>query len=101
MIQQPDWDTIDMVKHDGHLYSSKPPLLPTLMAGRLLADLPTRPASALGTHPYEIGRFMLVSFNVVPLVIYFLLLAAAGRAFGHDRLGPDVRDGRGRASAPS
>lgn len=27
------WDTIDMVKHDGHYYSSKPPLLPTLMAG--------------------------------------------------------------------
>ena len=34
--QQRGWDTIDMVKHrpDGqHLYSSKPPLLPTLMAG--------------------------------------------------------------------
>ncbi len=27
------WDTIDMVKHDGHYYSSKPPLFPTLMAG--------------------------------------------------------------------
>jgi len=27
------WDTIDMVKHDGHYYSSKPPLLPTMMAG--------------------------------------------------------------------
>lgn len=27
------WDTIDMVKHDGHYYSSKPPLLPTIMAG--------------------------------------------------------------------
>ncbi|MDO4630359.1 MAG: hypothetical protein Q4C70_14365 [Planctomycetia bacterium] len=27
------WDTIDMVKHDDHYYSSKPPLFPTLMAG--------------------------------------------------------------------
>lgn len=27
------WDTIDMVKHDDHYYSSKPPLLPTMMAG--------------------------------------------------------------------
>jgi len=31
VIQQPNWDTIDMVKHGGHLYSSKPPLWPTLM----------------------------------------------------------------------
>ena len=28
-----NWDTIDMVKHDDHYYSSKPPLLPTMMAG--------------------------------------------------------------------
>ncbi|MDO4570766.1 MAG: hypothetical protein Q4D38_10305 [Planctomycetia bacterium] len=27
------WDTIDMVKHDDHYYSSKPPLLPTMIAG--------------------------------------------------------------------
>ncbi|MBR6435105.1 MAG: hypothetical protein IKS45_01225, partial [Thermoguttaceae bacterium] len=33
VIAQRGWDTIDMVKHDGHLYSSKPPLLPTLQAG--------------------------------------------------------------------
>ena len=38
IVSQPGWDTIDMVKHDGrdgqeHLYSSKPPLLATLMAG--------------------------------------------------------------------
>ena len=56
MIQQPNWDTIDMVKHDGHLYSSKPPLLPTLMAGeywliyRLAgsrwARIPTRSAAS-------------------------------------------------------
>ena len=39
VIQEPNWDTIDMVKHDGHLYSSKPTLLPALMAGRVLADL--------------------------------------------------------------
>ena len=32
VINEPGWDTIDMVKHDGHLYSSKPPLVPTLLA---------------------------------------------------------------------
>jgi hypothetical protein len=29
----------------------------------------------LGTHPFAIGRFMLVTVNLVPLVIYFVLLA--------------------------
>ena len=48
VIQVPLWDTIDMVKHDGHLYSSKPPLFPTLLrttgagfcfnTGRILAS---------------------------------------------------------------
>ena len=33
VIQEPGWDTIDMVKHNGHLYSSKPPLCPTIVAG--------------------------------------------------------------------
>jgi hypothetical protein len=74
VIQQPNWDTIDMVKHDGHLYSSKPPLLATLIAGEYWAIYRVTGMS-LGTHPYEIGRFMLVTLNVIPLLIYFWLLA--------------------------
>ena len=31
--QQPGWDTIDLVRVDGHFYSTKPPLLTTLVAG--------------------------------------------------------------------
>ena len=31
--QVPGWSTIDKVQHEGHLYSSKPPLLSTLAAG--------------------------------------------------------------------
>ena len=81
VIQQRNWDTIDMVKHDGHLYSSKPPLLPTLMAA-VYWPIYHFTGATLGTHPFEIGRFMLVSFNVVPLVIYFLLLAALVERFG-------------------
>jgi hypothetical protein len=38
--------------------------------------------TTLGTHPYEIGRFMLVLFNVIPLIVYFLLLAALVERFG-------------------
>ncbi|MES1213702.1 MAG: hypothetical protein ABUL64_03870, partial [Singulisphaera sp.] len=83
VVSQPNWDTIDMVKHDdqghaapeptaGHLYSSKPPLFPTLMAGEywLIVKLT---GWTLATHPFAIGRFMLVTINVVPLVIYFVL----------------------------
>jgi hypothetical protein len=83
VVSQPNWDTIDMVKHDdmghaapepgeGHLYSSKPPLFPTILAGEywLIVKLTGK---TLATHPFAIGRFMLVTVNLLPLVIYFLL----------------------------
>lgn len=81
VIQEQGWDTIDMVKHDDHLYSSKPPLFPTLMAGEywLIHRLT---GLTLGTHPYHIGRFMLVTINLVPLVIYFLVLASLVERLG-------------------
>ena len=83
IVSQPNWDTIDMVKHDdqgraapepgeGHLYSSKPPLFPTLMAGEywLIVKLT---GWTLATHPFAIGRIILVTFNLIPLVVYFVL----------------------------
>jgi hypothetical protein len=81
VIQQPKWDTIDMVSHDGHLYSSKPPLWPTLMAA-VYWPIHRISCATLGTHPYEIGRAMLVLFNLVPLLIYFLVLARLVERFG-------------------
>ena len=71
---EPNWDTIDMVYHDGHFYSSKPPLLPTLVAGPYWLIHRTTGAT-LGTHPYEIGRGLLVLINVLPLAAMFWLLA--------------------------
>lgn len=68
------WDTIDMVKHDGHLFSSKPPLLPTMMAGVYWVIYQVTGLS-LETHTYAVVRSMLVIVNVVPLVIGLLLLA--------------------------
>ena len=81
VIQEPNWDTIDMVKHDGHLYSSKPPLLPTLMAAAYW-PIHHLTGANLGENPHEIGRFMLIVFNVIPLLIYFVLLAALAERFG-------------------
>ncbi len=81
VIQQPGWDTIDMVKHDGHLYSSKPPLLPTLLAGEYWLVYHVTGAT-LGTRPFEIGRFLLVSINGASLLIYFLALAGLAEWLG-------------------
>ncbi len=81
VIQEPRWDTIDMVKHDGHVYSSKPPLFPTLMAAEywLIRRLT---GMSLGTDPYYVGRLMLLSINVIPLLVYFLLLASLVERLG-------------------
>lgn len=81
VIQERNWDTIDMVKHDGHLYSSKPPLMPTIMAA-VYWPIYHATGMTLGTHPYEVGRFMLILFNVVPLLFGFVLLAALVERFG-------------------
>ncbi len=79
VIAEPGWDTIDKVKHKDrqgvpHLYSSKPPLTATLIAGPywLIHKLT---GATLGTHPHEIGRALLMLVNVVPAVVMFVLLA--------------------------
>ncbi len=81
VTEEPGWDTIDMVKHHGHLYSSKPPLLPTLIAIPYWLIHQTTGAT-LGTHPYAIGRTLLILVNVVPLVVGFALLARLVERFG-------------------
>ena len=81
VILKHNWDTIDMVKHNGHLYSSKPTLLPTLMAAAYWPIYHFTGAT-LGTHPYEIDWFMLVLFNLVPLVVGFALLGRLVERFG-------------------
>jgi hypothetical protein len=80
VTSEPGWDTIDMVQHKGrdgrwHLYSSKPPLFPTLMAGQYWLIHKTT-GWTLADHPYEIGRIMLVANNVPPMIVFFILVAA-------------------------
>ncbi|MEX0818087.1 MAG: hypothetical protein WD070_00795, partial [Pirellulaceae bacterium] len=74
-----DWYTIDLVRHHGadgreHFYSSKPPLLSTLLAGeywliKTVADV------NLADKPFYVARLMLIVTNVLPLVLYFVVLA--------------------------
>lgn len=97
IVSQPNWDTIDMVKHDGRgnpapgpdegrLYSSKPPLLPTLMAGEywLLNRLT---GTTLGSHPHQLGRILLFSWNVLPFVGYLVVLAGMAERYGRTDFG--------------
>jgi hypothetical protein len=73
LVTEPGWDTIDAVVHPGadgrlHLYSSKPPLLPVLLAGPYwLAHRMT--GWTLGDHPFELGRLLLVFFGLLPLAV--------------------------------
>jgi hypothetical protein len=91
IVGQPTWDTIDMVQHEGrdgerHLYSSKPPLLATLLAGEywLIHRLT---GATLAEHPYEIGRAMLVTVNILPLVLMYFVLARLVERLGTSDLG--------------
>jgi hypothetical protein len=71
---RPGWDTIDLVFHNGHYYSSKPPLESTLLAAEYWAIYHAT-GKSLGTHPYEIGRFMLITINGACLLLVFVFTA--------------------------
>lgn len=73
------WHTIDLVKHFGsdgqmHYYSSKPTLLPTLLAGEywLVKQIT---GATLENQPFYVARLMLVLTNVLPLGLALWLLA--------------------------
>ena len=80
------WHTIDLVKHraaDGkeHYYSSKPTLLPTLLAGEywLIKNLT---GATLETRLFYVVRTMLLLTNVLPLVLGLWLLARIVEKYG-------------------
>lgn len=76
--KRPGWKSIDMVRHrdnQGRMryYSSKPPLLPTLMAGPYWLLKQTFGIS-FETRPFVVARAMLFLVNWIPLGIFFVLL---------------------------
>jgi hypothetical protein len=86
---QKGWDTIDMVKHglpdqpegEEYLYSSKPPLLPTLMAVPY-AILFHATGMDLGENTYTVVRILLVVLNLIPLLILWIVLWRLVERFG-------------------
>ncbi|MCA9269448.1 MAG: hypothetical protein KDA41_13295, partial [Planctomycetales bacterium] len=86
IICETNWDTIDMVQHQDaegvwRQYSSKPPLLPTLLAGPYWL-IHRATGWTLGDHPYEIGRLLLVLANLLPLLLTMALVAGVVERLG-------------------
>lgn len=81
-----DWYTIDMVRHQGadgreHYYSSKPPLLPTMLAGEYWL-IKSVAGVTLADSPFYVARIVLVVSNVLPLVLYFVVFAWVVESLG-------------------
>jgi hypothetical protein len=81
VIEDRSWDTIDKVKHDGHYYSSKPTLLPTLQAA-VYWPVYHLAGWSLGRQTYATVRLLLVLLNVLPLAVYFVLWSRLAERLG-------------------
>jgi hypothetical protein len=86
IVAEPGWDTIDIVQHkdasgEPRLYSSKPPLLSVLLAGEYwLVHRAT--GATLATHPFAVGRFMVITINVTCLLVMLAIVASLAERFG-------------------
>ena len=67
------WDTIDLVKHDDHFYSTKPPLLSTIVAG-LYWTVRNTLGWTLGNNLDATTRLILCLINIFPMTIALTLL---------------------------
>jgi hypothetical protein len=85
-IDQTPWpDTIDRVRLHGHYFSSKPPLLATLLAGEyLLLKKLSFGRLSFRHSPESVIRVIVASINLLPLVIFLGLFSRL-----LDRLAPD------------
>ena len=76
IIAEDDWDTVDVVMHPEtrRFYSSKPTLLPTLLAGEYWV---LRHALNLDfeRHRRAVTRAILLTINFLPFVLYLVLFA--------------------------
>jgi len=70
--QKPGWDTIDLVKHNDHFYSTKPPLLPWIVT-QMYKGLKLATGWTLDTHLLTVTRILLFLLNIVPMTIALVL----------------------------
>ena len=69
---RPGWGTIDKVRHEGHFYSSKPPLQSTLVAG-VYWGVKHSTGWNLDNHTAEVSRLILLIVNWLPRVVWLIL----------------------------
>src|SRR5204862_7693207 len=82
LVTRDGWQTIDKVLRPDtqEFYSSKPPLLSTLVAGLYWVLLQC--GLSLLTHPFAVVRIILVLVNLIPFVIYLHLLSRLFDRYG-------------------
>src|SRR5262245_44501845 len=83
IITEDGWQTVDKVLHPETkiFYSSKPPLLPTLLAGEywLIKKLT---GWTIAAEPWKVIVPILLTVNVLPLIAYLVLLARLLERYG-------------------
>jgi hypothetical protein len=73
--RRPGWDTIDLVRHEGHFYSTKPPIFPTLVAG-LCWLIKHGLGWTLDAGLTATSRLVLLIVNLLPMTIAMAVLLA-------------------------
>lgn len=76
----PGWNTIDKVRHEGHFYSSKPPLLATLYAGAYWAVRKATGWTLLGD-TNAVARVILLVTHLAPWLAALAVLCRLAERF--------------------
>lgn len=87
VIDEAPYSTIDKVRRDGHFYSSKPPLMPTLLAG-LAWFIRAMTGWSIPHQAHIVNRTILLLINIVP---FYVLLVLYGRLLERMQIGLAAR----------
>jgi hypothetical protein len=94
IIFEEGWQSVDKVLNPStqRYYSSKPPLLATLVAGlywllQQFAALLGADRTTLANHPAEVVRPILLLINALPFAIYLILLGRVAHTWGRTEAG--------------
>lgn len=80
-IRQVDgWDSIDIVRHEGHFYSTKPPLFPTMVAGVYWTGKYVFGWNLLKETDFTTDC-ILILVNLIPMAIGLILLASIAESY--------------------
>jgi hypothetical protein len=83
ILSEPGWETIDRVMHPNtrRFYSSKPPLLPTVLAGEYWV-LREVLGWTMESDRLAVSRTILLTINWAPFVLYLILFARLAERLG-------------------